>query len=324
MQLLIRLAVSLLLLGLILSRVEFARLGELLPRLSPILVLAGFCLLLSDRIIMSHRWHILVIAKGLNIPFMAIVRMYFVSAFLGLFMPSSIAPDFIRVYLATKHRCPVPDALASVFLDRFIAFVTLASISFFSAIAALLFSDTIHISYGILLITFGPILASLLLILSLQYDMPFIPKLNPTNRIINKIIHILSDFRSSITTYRLQMESLIRVTLWSIVNHIVQILTTFTVAMALGIEISFLYLCIIVPLVSFLTMIPISLAGLGIQEGAFIYFFSQAGVSPQGAFALAVLIRVVMTLGCIPGGIFYLLGTDPVGPDEKSPEAKSH
>lgn len=317
-QLMIRVVVSVLLLGLILGRVDYAQLSALLPSLSPLLVLAAFCLLLSDRIIMSHRWHILMKAKGFNIPFLHIVRIYFVSAFLGLFMPSSVAPDFIRVYMATKHRCPVPDALASVFLDRFIAFVTLACIAFFSAIATFLSIQTIHISYWILIITSAPIFVSILFILGLQVDVLKIWKLNPTNQLLNKITSILSDFRSSITTYKEHFRDLINVSVWCLINHLIQILTTYTIAMSLDIHISFMYLCIIVPLVSFLTMVPISLAGLGLQEGAFIYFFSQAGVASQAAFAIAVLVRVVMTLGCIPGAVFYLMGTDPVGGEQKS------
>lgn len=314
----VRLAVSVLLLGFILYRVDYAGLTELLPTLSPLLFVAGIGLLLTDRVIMSYRWHILVKAKGFTIPFLDIVRMYFVSAFLGLFMPSSVAPDFIRVYLATKYRFPLSDALSSVFLDRFIGFLTLAAIAFCSAIAVLLFSQTVHISSWLVFFTLAPILVSLLLILTLQHDIPSIQHSSSSNRWITKVWTVLSDFRVSITTYKRHINSLITVSIWCIINHIIQILTTYTIAMALDIHTSFLYLCVIVPLVSFLTMVPISLAGLGIQEGAFIYFFSQMGVSSQGAFAIAVLIRIVMTLGCIPGGIFYLLGTDPGIREEKS------
>jgi glycosyltransferase 2 family protein len=310
-QLLFRLVVSACILYLILSRVDCTQLARLLPTASLLLLFVGFSLLILDRLIMSYRWHILVRAKGMRIPFADIVRMYFVSAFLGLFMPSSVAPDFIRVYMATKHRFPVPDALSSVFLDRFIAFLTLSGLSFFSSLLTFSFSDRILVSLWIIVATLTPLIASLAIMVAIKYDYSSI-KLNLSNRIIVKIINLISDFRTSILLYKNNIFSIIKVTVFCILNHLIYILTTYVVALALNINIPFIYLCITVPLVSFLTMVPISLAGLGIQEGAYIYFLSQIGISSQEAFAIAVLIRIVTTLGCVPGGILYLLGSNSV------------
>jgi glycosyltransferase 2 family protein len=308
---LLRLVVSAVILGLILSRVDTTQVAQLLPSVSPLLLFLGFMLLILDRMTMSYRWYILVKAKGITIPFSNIVRIYFVSAFLGLFMPSSVAPDFIRVYMATKHRCPMSDALSSVFLDRFIAFLTLSALSFVSSVLAFSFSDLITVSPWIVVATLGPLLASSAIMVAIKHDYssfkPFF-----SHRIAIKAINVISDFRNSITSYKDDISSIKKVSLVCLVNHIIYILTTYVVALAMNIHIPFLYLCITVPLVSFLTMVPISLAGLGIQEGAYIYFLSQMGISSQGAFAIAVMIRIIITLGCLPGGILYLLGSDPV------------
>lgn len=310
-QLLIRLVVSGIILGLILSRVDYRQVAQLLPTASPLILVLGFMLLILDRMTMSFRWFVLVQAKGIRIPFWDIVKIYFTSAFLGLFMPSSVAPDFIRVYMATKHECTMPDALSSVFLDRFIGFLTLSGLSFISSVFAFSFSNIIIVSPWIIVAALGPLLAALSIMIAIKHDYSYI-KSHVSYGMVIKLINLVYDFRNSMDSYKHHISSIKLVTFVCVINHIIYILTTYVVALAMNINIPFLYLCITVPLVSFLTMVPISLAGLGIQEGATIYFFSQIGVSSQGAFAIAIMIRIMITLGCLPGGILYLLGSDPI------------
>lgn len=313
LKLLVRLIVSAVILGAIVARLDTSQVARILPTVSPVLLAASFLLLLGDRMIMAYRWHILIRAKGIDIPFSRVVHMYFVSAFLGLFMPSSVAPDFIRVYLATRHGCPTPDALSSVFLDRFLAFLTLAGLSFLSSVLAHAFTDALHVPAWMLMATSGPMLAAVLIAAAVRYDTSALER-RASGRFASKILHTIADFKSSLLSYKRSMSSIGLVAMVCLINHFVYIMTSYTVALALHIEVSFLYLCITVPLVSFLTLVPISLAGLGIQEGAYLFFFSRMGVSSQEAFGIAILIRIVMTLGCLPGGALYLLGSSPLSP----------
>ncbi len=305
-QILIRLSVSALVVGVILSRVETRELAGLLPRVSPPAVAAAFALFLLDRVVMAWRWHRLLRTKGIRIPWLEIVRMYFVSAFLGLFMPSSVAPDLIRVYLANRHGCHWTDAVSSVFLDRFIAFVTLAGIAFGSSLAVVLMNNGFSLPVWILLLTSAPLFLCALVAALLRVDLEG-PKADG-NPLTRKFFRTIQDFRSSVVSYRHHFHVLKQVAALSVLNHSLYILAFQAVTMSLNIEASFLVLCSVVPLVSFLTMIPVSLAGLGIQEGALIYFLSRAGISSEEALAVAVLIRILMTLGCLPGALFYLMG----------------
>lgn len=317
-QVLIRITVSAVLVGVILSRVDASELAGLLPRVSPVGFAVALALFLLDRVVMAWRWHRLMRAKAIGIPWIEIVRMYFVSGFLGLFMPSSVAPDLIRVYMATRHGCHWTDAVSSVFLDRFIAFVTLAGIALGASVAAILPSSSLHLPPWILVMTSGPLLLCALVVAVLRTDYALA---RPTTvpPLARKLLETLNDFRCSITSYREHFNALQQVTVLSLLNHTLYILMSYVVVVSLDLHVSFLVLCIIVPLVSFLTMVPISLAGLGVQEGALVYFLSQAGVSPQEAFAVAILIRIIMTLGCLPGAFFYLIGSGrEAGSGEKS------
>ena len=114
------------------------------------------------------------------------------------------------------------------------------------------------------------------------------------------------EFYSSLVSYKNDVLDLLKVTTICFVNHVLFIITVYLITLSLNVQVSIVHLCIFIPLVTFVTMVPISLGGLGVQEGAYVFLFSRSGLSVQEAFAVAFLIRVVTTLGCLPGGVLYL------------------
>ena len=91
----------------------------------------GCIWIVLDRFLMSYRWNILLAAKNISIPFLQIVKICFVGAFSGNFLPSSIAPDAVRVYFASKYSSNTTDIVSSVFIDRiWVLFLLRSSLSF--------------------------------------------------------------------------------------------------------------------------------------------------------------------------------------------------
>ena len=60
-------------------------------------------------------------------------------------------------------------------------------------------------------------------------------------------------------------------------------------ALSLGVDIDFFYLSAVAVLGSLSTLIPISVSGLGIREGIFIYYLVKIGVSKESAFLISFL-----------------------------------
>ncbi len=66
-------------------------------------------------------------------------------------------------------------------------------------------------------------------------------------------------------------------------------------------------------LVYFITLLPISINGLGVQEVAITYFFYHfGGVSLTACLALAIITRMLFLLASLPGALFVpgLIGPD--------------
>ena len=76
--------------------------------------------------------------------------------------------------------------------------------------------------------------------------------------------------------------------------------------LAFGIDISFGTVLFISLLVNVISMVPISVNGLGIREGAFVLLCTQVGVGSAEALSVALLGRVLVLLISSVGGLMYL------------------
>ena len=61
------------------------------------------------------------------------------------------------------------------------------------------------------------------------------------------------------------------------------------------------------PLIALVLMIPVSIGGIGVNQAAYPFFYSLAGVPAGHALAVSILMQAIMVLGSLPGGVLWLL-----------------
>jgi uncharacterized membrane protein YbhN (UPF0104 family) len=93
----------------------------------------------------------------------------------------------------------------------------------------------------------------------------------------------------------------------SAINFVVMVFMVYVLAMGLGIAAGFGDLLVLVPPVILLSMLPISLAGWGVREGAMIVALGFVGVAQGEALALSLLFGVVNVLTALPGGVIWFV-----------------
>ena len=67
-----------------------------------------------------------------------------------------------------------------------------------------------------------------------------------------------------------------------------------------------LHFFVFVPLLGLIMMLPISINGLGLREGAGVLLFTRIGLSEEEAFLMEFLTYVVMVGVSLIGGIVFL------------------
>ena len=64
-------------------------------------------------------------------------------------------------------------------------------------------------------------------------------------------------------------------------------------------------LCVILPAVLLVLVVPLSIAGWGIREGAFVFFFGFAGVPAETSLAVSILFGLSLIAASLPGGLAH-------------------
>ena len=75
---------------------------------------------------------------------------------------------------------------------------------------------------------------------------------------------------------------------------------------AVGIELGLLPYLVLVPLALLFSVLPLSVAGWGVREGAIVALFSAIGAAKAAALAMSLLYGVILILVSLPGLLVYL------------------
>jgi len=116
---------------------------------------------------------------------------------------------------------------------------------------------------------------------------------------------------------------LLRAAWVSIGFHVLQVCSLILLGMAVSMHVDWRYYFIFHPLVTVLSALPLTLAGLGIREGGYLWFLHRQGVSDETAVAFALLWFVVLTVSSLTGGLVYLIGGTAV-PALRGPRSKAN
>jgi len=92
----------------------------------------------------------------------------------------------------------------------------------------------------------------------------------------------------------------------SVVVHFLSILTIYGLSLSLDLDLSFQVFLIAVPPVFLLTIVPISLAGWGVREGAMIGIFMLVGADETKVLVMSVLYGLLLIISALPGSYFWI------------------
>lgn len=300
----IRFFVGIVLIYIILRRIDFSQLKLLFSNVQFKYVFLILSLLAMQTLIKAYKWHILMKAKNLNVPVTKIFQLDYVSTFLSLFFPSSISVDIFRGYGISKEMVTKKDAASSIIADRLISLFALLFLANLSVYLFLNLIQNLNLVYLISLILIGLVLLSI--ILSNNY-LSRIFTHNATKINSFKIVQKLNELRQSVVNYKNHKLSLLAVFSLSLIMQISRIFIYFFAALALKNQIPIQYFIAFVPVIMLVIMLPISMAGIGVREGSFIYFFTAIGLAYSTAFAISFLVSILVIVAVLPGGVIYAI-----------------
>jgi uncharacterized membrane protein YbhN (UPF0104 family) len=121
-----------------------------------------------------------------------------------------------------------------------------------------------------------------------------------------RLLKLANEFKSSIMIHKNHKKTLMACLILSAAFYIINTISVYFFAFSANVNISFVNLAFIVPLVLFVVMIPISINGIGIQEGAFFFYFEKIGVDSSEALLIAILPRIGALIFSLIGALLYM------------------
>jgi|GEM_PF-58587 len=269
----------------------------------PLLLLA-FSLHLVGFTISAYRWRGLMRAQDMDASIPYLIQSYVVSMFFNNFLPSTIGGDAIRAYDSWRLGQKRTDSVAVVFVDRFLGLLVLM---LFALIAVLFPSAITDSAPGLYLWVFvgtaGIILISWMMFVPSQLLPSILNKLPMPGKMREKLQAILRAFLA----FQGKTGVLIRALMWSVLLQANVVLHYYLISEALGLGIPPISFFLIVPLATFVMMLPISINGIGVRESTFVFFFGAFAVSSAAAIAFSWIVYGMVVIQGLLGGIVYTL-----------------
>ena len=295
---LLKLGVTLAGLALVLTRFDLGRILIAVQQAAPLWLFAGFTLVNASLVLRAYRWLLLVRGLGAVVPFRRLVELYFVGSFFNAFLPSGFGGDVVRV-LEIAQNVPSSIAAGTVLLDRLTGLIMLFALALF-ALPFRASGFPAELAGGIAVICVVGLFGGFILLEGslLRRVVGWLPA-----RLANAGDGFLSRFSEAVE--QCGRRAIVGALAVSIAFNLLQAVWWYTTGLALGYEIDYVYYLLVVPVLSLMLILP-SIGGLGVREVAAPLLFAPAGLSPEQAIALTLVVFGLERLSGLLGGLLYL------------------
>jgi len=274
--------------------IDGQRLFDLIGRSRP-----GFLLLMAlaglSRIwISAIRFHFLsrpIRRLGLR----TLSRHYFVASYFNNLLPTAFGGDVIRVFLLAKQGLSKVESGALILIERSVGLGALVALA---TLGVALFPVQAELRW--LVLGIGAMLAAGVLVLLAG------------SRRLGRRIGRWPALQGAVDAAKVlshRSRALSGVVVLSFLLQVVSISVSWLAALAMGIDTSFLACLALVPLVWLVTMLPVSIGGIGLREVSFAYLLGTIGISSEESLLISLGTFATLVLNGFIGGLILARGS---------------
>lgn len=256
-------------------------------------LLLALALNLSSRIATCGRWHVLLRGARLPVRLSQTVRITFAGLFASNFLPTTIGGDVVRLAGALQLRFDGGVSAASLVADRLVGMAGMALALPFGLPA---FNAAFHPPHG------WHTSKAILSLSALSWDKRLEHRIKKLLRALTLFVqHMLESLKLWITR-PVSLLAALGLTWGHMLCHFASI---WLLLQALGDPLPFWLIAGMWSVVYFITLVPISINGYGLQEVSLAFVFTRVGgIALPNALSLAILVRTLFMISSLPGAIF--------------------
>jgi hypothetical protein len=311
--LLVRILAGGALLALVISRVDPAALTLRWDARTALGVAATVALGFLAQLLSAARWR-LVLGGDAAPPFGYLFRIYLVGFFFSLFLPTSVGGDAVRAVSVSRASRRPAWAVSSVVFERMLGLAAMFALLFGGALVApAVFRravDGVGVAWSPTPAQ-GAITVAVLALLGLMAARLL--------RRSERVRSVAADAAAVWTGLAARPRSLAAAVGVSLGVQATYAAAWLVLAFALRLPVPALGFLVLVPLVSIAAMLPLTVSGIGLREGAWVLLLAPYGVAAADAVAFSLLyFASMLAVGAAGGALFALRG---IGVEARTPVA---
>jgi len=292
--------IGLLIFAYLIHKVGFHNIVDSFREINPFYFILFFFAIILFTIMQTYKWAILVKNQGINVSFKDLLEMRFIGEFYNFLIPGRFGSLIRIIYLRDKTKKNIGEVSSNIIVDKIIdTFVVFLLAAIGAILLAKQFSDLYwQVGLGfvllLILILFFKSQKRSKLIFKIIYKF-FIPK-----NLKHKAEESYELFFKSLPS----MKSLIWPVSFGLVTWVVNFSAMYILAIAFHLNIPYIYFVTMFPIATIVTLIPITISGLGTRELALIALFSVFSISAADVIALSLTSYILTILLSLIGLYF--------------------
>jgi uncharacterized membrane protein YbhN (UPF0104 family) len=277
--------ISVALLVYLLSKQGWAEIWQAAQHIPPLYFGIAIILMLGSRLTVAGRWYALLKGADQNLSIKDTIRLVFAGLFATNFLPTTIGGDVIRLAGAVRRKLDPSVITASLLADRLVGIAGMTTLLPIGLPYLLVVRDTGLIREPV-------------------HFMVFIGLNAKIKKWFNKGREFVQSTLKALLIWINKPSSLVMALLWTYGHQICLFTTIWILFQGMNQPISWWVVAGLWIFNYYISLLPISINGLGVQELSIAYIYTQfGGVSTDSALAMAVLIRVLFVIASLPGVI---------------------
>jgi uncharacterized membrane protein YbhN (UPF0104 family) len=302
----IKIAVSIVLLVLLFSKIEIGQLWAIARRASVPWLGVALLIFAVNLIASTWRWYLLLDAQEVDVRRRWLFGSLLVANFFNNFLPSNIGGDVIRISDTAKPARSRTLAATVVLMDRGMGLMALVLVAAVGASAA----GAVHPAA----LPIWPVWLWAGFLAGAAASAPAVFAPAGFGRFLQPLTVFhpewvgsrIEKLTEALTRFRSQPGALARCFATAVFVQATMVLYYFAVAHALHLGVSLSDLGVIVPISFVVQMLPVSFGGFGVREATFSIYFSRIGLPIESAIAMSLVAQALILLFSLTGAAVYV------------------
>jgi uncharacterized membrane protein YbhN (UPF0104 family) len=273
---------------------------------SPVVVVT-LALLFLGFSIAALRLRMLLHILGVGCTLIKAIEVVLIGAFFGQVLISFVGGDAMRIWRMVEAKTPLGLAAKGVLFDRVAGFSGLITIILFSLprLLEVITHPTMRVGLiAALLVAIAGILAL------------FFTSLMPVALRRWKVFQWIAELSQIAFTILRSKSGLLLLVALSVGIHMLNVLAIYLIARGLEMEVSIMTMVVLLPPVLLLSLLPISVAGWGVREGAMVVALNLVGVPSYQSLALSICFGLCVLAISLPGGVLWFVSRGKTPADD--------